>query len=140
MLQKNHHFLFPETYFGSGRNEYLANGFKFIAGEQVFDTSTDIKVNKLYLTGKWNFDKEYAENIDAGSIIFRYNAKNVYFVASSTNNVTLTVKVDGKEILGDNIINDERLYNIVSGNDYGVHTLTINANKPGLRAFTFTFG
>ena len=37
-------------------------------------------------------------------------------------------------------IKDHRLYNIVEGTDYGKHTLEIEIDRAGLKAFAFTFG
>ena len=60
------------------------------------------------------------------------NAKNVYFVASAADTANVSVTVDGKPfsgIAGPDVtggvatISDERLYQLVAGTDYGVHTL-----------------
>ena len=129
----------PETYFGAERN-YLSNGYSQKVGEQILTDPSSIELNHLYLSGKWNFQNEYAQSESALSKIFyRYNSKNVYFVASAPENITLHVNVDGKD-LSDVIVNENRLYNIVSGSDYGQHALILTADKPGLNAFTFTFG
>ena len=50
----------------------------------------------LYLGGTWNFTDEYAETTGNNSVVFQYNAKNVYFVASAGNSTNVTVLVDGK--------------------------------------------
>jgi cytochrome c biogenesis protein CcdA/thiol-disulfide isomerase/thioredoxin len=129
----------PETYFGSARNQYLANGRAGISGEQTLIIPQTIYSNKLYLDGVWNMTSEYAENKNEGSIVFNYEAKNVYITAGSEKGVEI-------EIYKDNIfikritIKDETLYSLIQDIDYGKHTLRIVIPKSGLKAFTFTFG
>ena len=129
----------PETYFGFARNIYLANGKNGIGGEQTFSVPSDISANKLYLGGTWNIAPEYAENKTAGSIVFNYEAKNVYIAAGSAKGVEVEIYKDDvfvKKIL----IKDETLYPLIQDTDYGKHTLRIVVPKGGLQAFTFTFG
>ena len=105
--------------------------------------------NTLYLGGTWNFTDQYAETAGNGTIVFQYNAKNVYFVASAGNSTNVSVMVDGKPV-GDSagpdvsggvaMVKDEQLYQLVAGKDYGEHTLELDIPQPGLRAYTFTFG
>jgi thiol-disulfide isomerase/thioredoxin len=142
----------PETYFGSNRNEYLANGKQGSAGVQTLSVPNSIEPNQLYLNGTWNFQPEFAENTSsAAKIVFQYNAKNVYMVASSANGVRAKVLIDGKPIdpsmAGSDVSSDgtvliqaDRLYNIVQGTSYGPHTLELDVEGPGLDAYTFTFG
>ncbi len=129
----------PETYFGSERNVYLANGKQSKDGTQSLDVPASISGNSLYLGGQWNFVSEYAENDGGGEIVYKYNAKNVYMVASSDQGADVDVYLDGvfyKTIH----IQDQKLYDIIDGADYGIHTLKIDIKSPGLKAYTFTFG
>ena len=140
----------PETYFGSSRNEYLANGKQGAIGTQVLSTPEPIGMNRLYLSGSWNFSPEFAEAGTGSIITYKYKAKNVYFVASSTSGTSVRIQIDGKEpgaMAGSDVspdgtlqIKDNRLYSIVSGADYKTHTITIETLGPGLDAYTFTFG
>jgi thiol-disulfide isomerase/thioredoxin len=139
----------PETYFGSAKNEYLGNGQQFTAGLQTLVRPAALQTNVLYLTGPWNFTGEYAESAGNCSIIYQYNAKNVYFVASAPDPTDVTVLLDGNPIgsaAGADVnegvvtVRDQRLYSLVQGSDYGVHTLELDIVKPGLQAYTFTFG
>ena len=129
----------PEIYFGSARNEYLANGKNGISGEQILSLPPTFSFNKLYLGGTWNLVSEYAENKNTASIVFNYEAKNVYMAAGSENGVEIEIYKDDvfvKKL----IIKDETLYPLIQDNDYGKHTLKIVIPKTGLQAFTFTFG
>ena len=129
----------PETYFGSTRNEYLANGNKFTVGDQTLTIPGNTEANKLYLGGTWSFSSESSSNAGGGSIIFKYQAKNVYLVASSSLGANVEVYVDGK-LTNTVFIKENKLYDIVKGTDYSAHTLELKIKSPGIDAYTFTFG
>jgi thiol-disulfide isomerase/thioredoxin len=128
----------PETYFGSSRNTYLANGIPGRAGEQTLKLPSTFDLNNLYLEGTWQFSQEFASAETSGKIVFPYSAKNVYMVASANSPITVSIIQDGKKIK-DLTISANTLYHIIDGADYGTHTLEIDT-PPGLNAFTFTFG
>lgn len=130
----------PEIYFGADRNEYLRNGEAGTTGTQTFVEPREIKTNALYLTGSWNITDEFAESAQAGaSIIFRYQAKNMYMVASAADGATVELWKDGvyQKTL---FVQTEQLYHLITDVEYGEHTLEIVVKNQGLRAFTFTFG
>ncbi len=140
----------PETYFGSNRNEYLANGNINTSGAQTLTLPANTSLNNLYLSGVWNFAPEYAETKDTSAkIIYKYSAKDLYFVASSSGGANVKILLDGKPITlgagadvkdGKAFIKENRLYKIVEGADYGEHTLEIDLQNGTLDAYTFTFG
>ena len=144
----------PETYFGSARNELLANGERGRAGEQTFVVPKDIAPSKLYLGGTWSIDPEYAESKASGSaIVYRFKSKKVFLVMSSDIPQDVEVLVDGK-LLGDEkgkdvkvvdgksfvSVSDSTIYEIYSGSTFGEHTIEFKAGAKGLKAFAFTFG
>ncbi len=129
----------PEIYFGSNRNEYLANGNKGMFNTQTLTIPAEIKSNSLYLGGSWSFTPEYAETNGATEVVFKYNAKNVYMVASSKAGQDVEVYVDGK-LINTVLVKNEMLYDVVKGAEYGQHTLMLKIKDSGLDAFTFTFG
>ena len=141
----------PETYFGSGRNEYLGNGAVGQAGTQTLVLPDTVSRNQLYLTGTWKFTSEYAESQGAKSAItYKFQARDVYLVASSGAGTKVTVLLDGKPVgsnAGDDVASDgtltvkaNRLYKVVHLPDYGEHTLELQVQGGGLDAYTFTFG
>ncbi|MCH7754901.1 hypothetical protein IH970_07220 [candidate division KSB1 bacterium] len=142
----------PEIYFGAARNEYLGNGRSGAIGVQIFTEPTNIKVNTLYLEGKWNLTEEFAENKSSGAkIIFRYQAEKVFLVARSEKGVTATILIDGKPVgnrAGQHVdengvvfFKEDRLYRLVEDpGGWGEHTLEIIIEEAGLEAFAFTFG
>jgi thiol-disulfide isomerase/thioredoxin len=137
----------PETYFGAERNQYLANGpqltngvYTLTAPSSTATGATNIQANSLYLGGKWDFEDQYATNENAGATItYEYDAKNIYMVAAAASPVTLQIILDGKPD-GTATVQANQLYNIVQGASYGMHTLQLIVQNPGLQAYTFTFG
>ena len=147
----------PETYFGSTRNELLANGTPLKEGSQTFVSPTLLQADKLYLTGSWDILPQYALNTTANNtILYNYTAKDVYFVAKAhTNLATLKITRDGKALTpqsagrdvvtsatGSTVtINESRLYHLIHDTTEGSHSIQITV--PGansLEAYTFTFG
>ncbi|MEK7193467.1 MAG: redoxin family protein [Patescibacteria group bacterium] len=140
----------PEIYFGAARNLLLGNGVPERPGTQKLAGPTNVKTNVLYLAGTWDFSEEFAENKSAGAkITFRYQGKNVFFVASAPQGVNIKVLRDGVALIesagadvikGILTVKEDRLYEIVKDANYGEHTLELIIEDPGLRAYTFTFG
>ncbi len=145
----------PETYFGSDRNTTLANGKVGIPGEQRLPRPGEVDEDKLYLTGTWKFDSESAESKTAAQIFYRYTARNVFFVSSATKPIKVKVMRDSKpltrEIAGADIqfdgeqsyvlIQQEQLYHLIDDKaGAGQYLLELQAETPGLNAYTFTFG
>ena len=142
----------PETYFGSERNQYLANGTPNLPGDQTLIAPMIMGLNKLYLGGNWHFDDQYASNnATSATITYKYTAGKVYFVAAAPQGATVEVLQDGKSVSaavagadvqnGKVFIKESRLYNLINNPDgSGTHTLELIIDSPGLEAFTFTFG
>lgn len=140
----------PEVYFGSARNEYLANGVRGTSGKQTFTLPATPLPNALYLGGVWNITQEYAEGGEGSEIAFYYRAKNVYMVASSDSGAVIEVSQDGNIVSGaagvdvstsgHAAIQDDRLYHLIKNESSGVHILRIKVKSGTLKAFTFTFG
>jgi thiol-disulfide isomerase/thioredoxin len=138
----------PETYFGSLRNEYLGNGIKGQSGEQTFFLPQDIKVNTQYFGGIWNITGEYAEAKGTATVVYKYNAKEVYLVAESGSGGSIEVWQDGTRVeeeagadafAGQATIKDSRLYKLIKNPKAGEHTLELKVT-PGVKLFAFTFG
>ncbi|HLC75383.1 MAG TPA: thioredoxin family protein [Candidatus Nanoarchaeia archaeon] len=140
----------PETYFGSARNTNLGNGERGVVGVQDFTLPRNGNPNTLYLNGHWDIQPEFARTVDrAASILFYYGAKNVYMVARAEPAVNIQVLLDGKLVgraAGRDLVNgyvtvrDEKLYELISHDEPGAHVLQLVPDRPGLDAFTFTFG
>jgi len=143
----------PELYFGYefartplGNNE----GFKPDQSvHYILPENIAIKPNMIYLEGKWKNNLDNMElQSNNGSIILKYNSKSVNIVAGGNGN--FTVKQDGNLIKNDLskdsstdgkfMIDDKRLYNLVTNKDYGEHTIEIDVKGEGFQIYTFTFG
>jgi len=142
----------PETYFGSNRNEYLGNGTQSAQGTQALTLPSALQMNTLYLGGSWNFEPEYGEAGPGASIEYKYNADDVYIVATNPG-VPVKIKVlrDGEPIgsfagadvsatTSEAIIDGDRLYKLIHDPTPGVHTIEIEVEGGVLDAYTFTFG
>lgn len=130
----------PETYFGARRNEYFGNGARGKAGVQNLAVPAKILPNRFYLGGSWDIQEEFASNLTPNAkLAYRFNAKNVYLVASSDQPVQIQIRQDGKPVKSVTIQADE-LYQLIENADYGEHLLEIIVRNPGLRIFAFTFG
>lgn len=131
----------PEVYFGAARNEFLANGRPNMLGVQNLALPDAFIKNNLYLGGSWNMGAEEARSESPAKIVFIYNAAKVYMVASSKaeKGIDVVIYKDGVEVKTINI-KENKLYNLIEGNDYGEHLLEVDIPEAGLDAFTFTFG
>ena len=131
----------PELYFGYrwASRESIGNSQGYVEDTLVsYSIPSGIYSDKFYLSGKWQNNKEYMELMSSGTVVLDYKAKNVNIVAGSSEPVEIKIYVDDK--LTDTItVQEETLYNIVSGEDYSRHKLEIKASN-GLRMYTFTFG
>ncbi len=140
----------PETYFGSKRNEYLANGLVGRPGVQTLKLPATFKPNALYLGGTWNFTPEHAAATTGASVVYRYYGKEVYIVASSETPVGMEVWQDGKLIgaeAGEDVdkngivtVQASRLYKLIRNPEAGDHVLELRIKDPGALLFAFTFG
>lgn len=140
----------PETYFGSLRNEYLANGTPRRSGEQQFSLPHIFSQNALYLGGKWDIAPEYAESIANAEIVYRYTAKEVYIVADSDVATEIEILQDGTSASasagvdvnqnGVVIVGESRLYKLIRNEVPGEHVLKLKVRGSGVRFYAFTFG
>lgn len=125
----------PETYFGSAREPR--------------------DKNFLLPRNGWEITSEYAQNVTSNaSIAYQYIAKDVFFVAESDTEIVVEVLRDGKPLgseAGSDIVRasdgktlvkvkEARLYKLIQGSQSAAGTLELKIQKPGLKAFTFTFG
>ncbi len=140
----------PETYFGSARNQFFANGAPFTAGAQTPTLPQAFSLNKLYLGGAWNFSDQYATAGAGSEVVYHYRSKDVYLVASSDSSADVEVTQDGNalgSVAGADVsvtsvvtIGTSRLYKIVSNPSSGDHVLHFKVKSGTVHFFTFTFG
>ncbi len=129
----------PETYFGSARNRYLANGTPGTAGTQTFTLPASPAPNALYLGGTWDIAPEYAVPKDGAAVLYRYQAKNVYLVAAADAPVKVEVREDGT-LVRTVTVSASMLYPLIENGVASEHTLELRVKGTGLKLYTFTFG
>lgn len=140
----------PEIYFGAQRNARLGNGIRSQTGEQVFMLPDAPLPDTLYLDGVWDIDTEYAVSQRDAQVEFRFTAQDVYMVAAAPKAVPVRVYLDGVPLsnaqagadvqAGIVTIGEERLYHLIELPVFGTHTLRLETEAEGVRAYTFTFG
>lgn len=141
----------PELYLGSLRG-------------RVENIPTDISIqpDQIYSLGKWKQEKEYLQHARETNdlddlIILSYKAKGVYLVMESEDGLPLKVYItlDGVGLSSENAGKDvefdkegrsfvevrfSTLYNLISTQTFGGHTLRLSTLSDKLRLFAFTFG
>jgi thiol-disulfide isomerase/thioredoxin len=139
----------PETYFGSERNEFLANGTAHKSGEQMFTFPTIFIRNLLYLSGTWDIQGEYSKAVTNSVLKYRYSAQEVYIVAESDTPVEMEIWQDGKLVTteaGTDVVNGivtvstSKLYKLIKNTTSSEHTLEIKVRGSGVKLYAFTFG
>ena len=127
-----------DTYLGSVRNDNLGSGEPRKAGTQLLTIPKIVDLNALYLSGTWEFSNEYTENrTSKAKIVIKYNAKEVYLVARSTEPNKLTLSQDGKKTEIE--ISKSDIYKLITNDTEGEHTLEITIAKPDLKAYVLRF-
>ncbi|SRR5579885_474653 len=143
----------PELYFGydfaAGRN-YLGNQEGFHPNLTVtYTLPSNLQPDHFYLDGNWqNLSDSMKLSSDGGKIVLPYYAKDVHIVATGPG-VDIQVLLDGKPVGSSDAgydtqnstvhVSENRLYNVISSQQAGLHTLTLVA-KPGFQIYTLTFG
>jgi thiol-disulfide isomerase/thioredoxin len=143
----------PELYFGYEFARASLGNIEGFKPNQIVSynlpENSEIKHNMIYLEGKWKNNPDNMELLsNNGSIVLKYNSKSVNIVAGGNGNFTVTQ--DGKLITNDLskdssngdkfIVDEQRLYNLVTNKDYGEHTIEIDVKGEGFQIYTFTFG
>ena len=143
----------PELYFGYqyARTD-LGNPESFDPGKVVTYTLSEsgIKPNIIYLSGEWlNHPDSMELKSHTGKIVLEYSAKSVNIVAGGTGKAYVSedghlvgadrgadVNKDDNAVSIDNL----RLYNLSTHQDYGSHRLVLDVLGEGFKVYTFTFG
>ncbi len=137
--QKSYFPTTPELYagyeFALPRGQNVGNeGGLSSEKNKVYTLPGKIESDMIYIEGNWLSNKDNLELTGNGSIVLKYQGREVNIVADG--NSEMVVLLDGK-IISKVLVNEPKLYNVVKG-EYGKHTLTLNVKEPFLfHAFTF---
>jgi len=129
----------PETYFGSARESgFIGPNYHLGLGSYIDHNFND--EDSWDLGGTWSIQEDSIIAVKDSTLRFNLTAKNVYLVASASDNkpYPLTVSIDGKKPQTI-IIRGSNLYPIADFGTFGYHTLLLHL-PPMLSLHTFTFG
>lgn len=146
----------PEAYIGYAK----AQGFQSPGGlsrnrGQRYAPAQSLSLNNWDLAGDWTVGPEFATPTRAGSTIrYRFHARDVHLVlggAADGRPVRFRVTIDGKapgshhgvdiDANGWGMVREDRLYQLVRQTGaIGDHSIAITFDRPGARAYVFTFG
>ncbi len=143
----------PEIYFGYkfirapfGNKE----GFKKDAVTEYSLPDTFIP-NLAYLDGEWETKADFSKLVsDKGKVALTFKAKNVNIVAGSPDKSNLTIELNQNPLTEENTgtdvqnlavpVEEQKLYNLVSSQDYSQKTIVFEVTGKGFELYTFTFG
>lgn len=142
----------PETYFGTNREDSYEGSSQLTNGTYNFTPlpASSLSSNAWTLGGAWTISGESITSDSASSTLTEnVNAKDVYMVAgvNGTSGGVVSVSLPpsasneyGADAPGGQaLVNSDRLYHIVSLNQFGNTVVTITVPK-GVSLYTFTFG
>jgi thiol-disulfide isomerase/thioredoxin len=147
--------LSPETYTGYGRTERFASGQLARDSKQLYSLPPASALNQWGLDGAWIVESERAVLQTApGKILFRFHSRDLHMVLAPRKNagpIRFQVRLNGAapgadrgtdctpEGLGE--VREPRLYQLIRQKSrVEDRTFEIEFLKPGVEAFSFTFG
>jgi len=141
----------PETYVGYGRQVAFVSPEPLLNDQAgTYSLPVDIALHHFAVSGNWNFMEEYAEPLEAGSqMILHFFGKDVYLVMDSAQPGRVRIDLLSQKVEnlspditknGEIVIDEARLYHLVSFDEPMEGTLVINYLDPNIQVFAFTFG
>ncbi|WP_375194354.1 thioredoxin [Sphingobium sp.] len=146
----------PETYLGYDK----AEGFRSPGGwlgnrSKAYAPAPDLPLNGWDLAGDWNIGAEFTTPTSAGGTLrYRFHARDVHLVlggAADGRPVRFRLTIDGAapgashgadvDADGWGEVREDRLYQLIrQSGAIRDRTVAIRFEKPGIRAYVFTFG
>lgn len=138
----------PEIYFGVKFFRGNIGNPNWLEKQQnTYTAPLQVNQNTAYLQGEWITTDDYSQLLsNSGKVVLRYNAKAVNIVAGSDNLVKINIQSTKENSFGKDTeqgvatIHGEKIYNIISADEYAENTIILDIQDPGLRLYTFTFG
>jgi cytochrome c biogenesis protein CcdA/thiol-disulfide isomerase/thioredoxin len=148
----------PESYLGYERIQYFASPEPILKDKPATYTIPDaIKTNTFAYGGSWTVGAERAMAHTGASLVYRFNAGNVYLVMRPVSQQgglstggRVKIYLDGKSVdtasAGKDVqngivtIDKDRLYELIKLAIPGSHELRLEFLDGGIEAFAFTFG
>ena len=146
----------PEIYFGY-QFDRGSLGYGKIQPDSIvsYEIPQNPYRNFVYLRGQWKYNADNMELVsDEGDIFLIFDAKKINMVAGSDNKsdsyALLDMEFLNEKTRGEDValkdgkstvdIDEYRLYNVASAEDYGTHTFELQVAGKGFKIYTFTFG
>ena len=140
----------PETYVGLNRMERFQSTPKPVVGEQIFMLTEAIPLHAWGYKGTWTVEAERAIAGPDAAIQLRAQAKKIFLVmGANKGSAPVEVWLDGKRIEeslagrdvqeGKVTVNEERLYELMSGEAVGEHTIELIFPEGNVSVYAFTF-
>ncbi len=142
----------PETYLGLERTERFGSVESLRAGPAKYSLGTELMVNGYAYQGEWSVASDHSSPGPEARLDFHFSAKDVFLVmrAEGKEPVSVEVFIDGKPAgstqqgrdvrEGYVLVQDDRLYHLLSLKIAGEHTLTLKFPTGNVDLFAFTFG
>lgn len=142
----------PETYMGTKRAANYEGQTRLFAGQtEVFIAGPNLSKDKWTLGGKWEVSSENITAKSSSTLKFNVSAKEVYVVASSDAQQSITINLNGQPInqtnaAGQDVKNSQvnvknaRLYKIVKFPEFKEGNVLELAVPAGVSINVFTFG
>lgn len=142
----------PETYMGTKRAANYTGPTRLFAGQaEAFVPEANLQKDKWTLGGSWDITSEKITAKSKSTLKFNLSAKEVYVVASSDAEQTITVNLNGRPIsqvnaAGQDVKNSQvtvknaQLYKIVKFPEFKEGNVLELAVPAGVSVNVFTFG
>jgi thiol-disulfide isomerase/thioredoxin len=146
----------PEAYLGYAKaTDFRSPGGIRRDAPTRYSAAANLDLNQWDLTGSWTVGREFATmDGDVGTLRFRFHARDAHLVlggAPDGRAVRFRVTIDGVapgadhgtdvDAAGWGQVKEDRLYQLVrQAGAIRDHTVTIEFERPGARAYVFTFG
>lgn len=122
--------LTPETYLGSARADKASQA-----------PIAALPLHRWRIIGKWVQTREYIESASAhAELTLHYQAKQVFLVMESADGKPKEIVVTNGNKQTKMIVQHAELYEIVNGESIRDGLVSVRAEEPGVRLFSFTFG
>ena len=128
----------PEIYLGYGRGDV---GLLNQRNKYTYQTAPkSLRQNQVAFSGNWLFSEEFAQSDTNSEIILKFNAKDVFLVATPlADQSKVKIFLDDK-FIGETTFDQKKLYQILNLPTPGIHTLKIIFPENKVQLFAFTFG
>jgi cytochrome c biogenesis protein CcdA/thiol-disulfide isomerase/thioredoxin len=133
----------PETYLGYIRASSFSSSPSLVpAKKSVFTPPANLSLHHWSLAGTWKTQPEYVESASAdATLTLHFSAKKVFLVLGSKSGQVVPVQLylNNKPYGKPWVVQQHKLYTLLSLSASQEGQISIKSLKPGLQAYAFTF-